>query len=232
MVTSHPPNRRIGAGKFPGIGAIHASSGTVVRLPHSSARYVPDAHAIGETKGNTAWQRTLILVMRPTIEENFILQQGFDGPTRDGLALRYSALLLQPRIVGTAVAVGIVLQSPWVFLVLSAILWWSALLPRLNPFDIAYNLLLSDRGGRPRLTPAPAPRRFSQGMAGTFALAIGAALLAGARTPAYALEAFFLAAAASVALGGFCVGSFVYHVLRGETAFATRTLPWARPSRP
>ncbi len=170
--------------------------------------------------------------MSPTVEDIFILQQGFDEAAREGLALRYSALLFQPRIVGMAVAVGTVLQSPWVFLVLSAILWWSALLPWLNPFDLAYNLLVSGRGGRPRLTAAPAPRTFSQGLAGTFALAIGTALLAGARAPAYVLEGFFLVAAASVALGGFCVGSFVYHLLRGETAFAARTLPWARPSRP
>lgn len=177
-------------------------------------------------------RHVLTLLMRPSVEENFILQQGFDEAAREGLALRYSTLLFQPRIVGTAVAVGTVFQSPWVFLVLSAILWWSALLPRLNPFDTAYNLLLSGRGGRPRLTAAPAPRRFSQGMAGTFALAIGAALLAGVRAPACALEGPLLAAATSVALGGFCVGSFVYHLLRGEAAFATRTLPWARPSRP
>jgi len=169
--------------------------------------------------------------MESIVEENFIRQQGFDQTPREGVGPRYSALQWQPRIVGTTVAVGTVLQSPWVFLVLSGLLWWSAVLPRLNPFDIAYNRLFAGRGGRPPLTPAPAPRRFSQGMAGTFALAIGTSLLAGARTPAYVLEGFFLTAAASVALGSFCVGSFVYHLLRGNSTFATSTLPWARPTR-
>ncbi len=169
--------------------------------------------------------------MNATTQENFILQQGFREPPGEDPRRRYGALLFQPRVVGATVAVGAILQLPWLFLVLSAGLWWSALLPRLNPFDHAYNLLLAGRGGRPRLTPAPAPRRFSQGMAGTFALAIAAALLAGLRTHALVLEAFFLAAAASVALGGFCVGSFVYHLIRGEAAFAARTLPWAKPTR-
>ena len=41
----------------------------------------------------------------------------------------YSALMLQPRIVGGAVALGIVLQSPQLFLALSAMLWWSTLVP-------------------------------------------------------------------------------------------------------
>ena len=170
--------------------------------------------------------------MRSRLEENFILQQGLKEPPREDCPLRYRALLFQPRIVGSAVAVGTVLQSPWVFLVLAAILWWSGLLPGLNPFDFAYNLLFSGRGGRPRLTPAPTPRRFSQGMAGTFALAIGTCLLAGVRAPAYALEAIFLLAAAAVALGGLCVGSFVYHLMRGNAAFAIATLPWAHPARP
>ena len=44
----------------------------------------------------------------------------------------YSALMFQPRIIGGLVALGIVLQTPWLFLALSAVLWWSALVPTLN----------------------------------------------------------------------------------------------------
>ncbi len=28
--------------------------------------------------------------------------------------------------------------------------------------------------------------------------------------------------------GKFCLGSYVFHLLRGEAAFANRTLPWVR----
>jgi hypothetical protein len=32
----------------------------------------------------------------------------------------------------------------------------------------------------------------------------------------------------ALVLGRFCLGSYLYHVLRGETTFANRTLPWSR----
>ncbi len=167
--------------------------------------------------------------MPANTKTNFILQQGFSQAAPRDLGKRYHALLWQPRIVGTVIVMGTVFHSPWLFLALAVVLWGSALAPHLNPFDFGYNLLVAGRGGRPRLTPAPAPRRFSQGMAGTFALAIGVLLLLGLRTPAYVLQGVFLLAAAAVALGGFCAGAFVYHLLRGRSEFATSTLPWARP---
>jgi hypothetical protein len=77
-----------------------------------------------------------------------------------------------------------------------------------------------------RLGPAPAPRRFAQGMAATFAGAVGAALLLGARGVAIALEVLLTVAVAALIFGGFCLGSFVYHHLTGDGAFAARTLPW------
>jgi predicted lipid-binding transport protein (Tim44 family) len=62
----------------------------------------------------------------------------------------------------------------------------------------------------PPLAPAPAPRRFSQRMAGTMLGGAGLALLAGRPV-----------------LGRFCLGSYLYHLLRGEASFANRTLPWS-----
>ena len=41
----------------------------------------------------------------------------------------YSALMLQPRIVGAVTVIGVLLQTPWLFLALSAALGWSALVP-------------------------------------------------------------------------------------------------------
>jgi hypothetical protein len=37
-----------------------------------------------------------------------------------------------------------------------------------------------------------------------------------------------LGALGALVLGRFCLGSYLYHVLRGETTFANRTLPWSR----
>jgi hypothetical protein len=161
-------------------------------------------------------------------DRNFIRQQGLEEGSVPNCSATSSALLFQPRVVGPLVLLGVLLQSPAVFLPLAAVLWWSALLPRLNPFDALYNATLGRRHGAARLRPALAPRRFSQGMAGTFALATGAALLLGWLTTAYVLEGMFLVAAAAIGMGKFCLGSFIFYLVRGQASFAVRTLPWAR----
>jgi hypothetical protein len=112
------------------------------------------------------------------------------------------------------------------FFALTAVLWWSALAPRFNIFDALYNWILARSRGS-SLTPAPAPRRFAQFLAGLFALAIGISLALGWRTTAVVLEGFFIAAIALLVFGRFCFGSFVFHILRGRIDFAKRTLPWA-----
>src|SRR5262245_22558854 len=108
----------------------------------------------------------------------FIRQQGFAGDSFPDSF--YTALMLQPRIVGCAAVAGIVLQSVWLFLMLSAALLWSALVPAWSPFDAIYNRVIAARRGLPPLGPAFAPRRFAAAEAGTVALAIAAALAAGA----------------------------------------------------
>jgi hypothetical protein len=161
-------------------------------------------------------------------KRNFVLQQGLDEPAPDDCPAQYSALLFQPRVVALIVLVGIVLREPLVFLALGVLLWWSALLPRRNPFDAVYNRMIAGRPGRFALPPAPAPRRFSQGMAGTFALAAGVALILGWRAAAIILEAFLVLAIGSLVFGSLCIGSAVYHLLAGRAAFVRRTMPWAR----
>jgi hypothetical protein len=163
----------------------------------------------------------------PTARRNFILQQGLCEPAAGTCGVLYSALLFQPWVVGAWVVLGTILQMPGVFLILGMVLWWCAAAARFNPFDALHNMIL----GRVRgisLTAAPAPRRFAQFVAGTFALAIGLSLWMGWRVAAYVLEGFFLAAIAALLLGGFCLGSFVYHLVCGRRDFATRTLPWAK----
>jgi len=162
-------------------------------------------------------------------ERNFILQQGLEDPGPQDTHRRFEALLFQPRLIGLSVLVGITLQSPAVFLSLWVVLWWSALLPRLNPFDALYNITLGARPGAIHLRPAPAPRRFAQGMAGTFALAIGSLLRLEWFITAFVLEVFLGAAIAALIFGRFCLGSYIYHLLRGETDFAGKTLPWSHP---
>jgi hypothetical protein len=162
----------------------------------------------------------------PDSKRNFILQQGLETPAQESCPVRFSALMFQPRLVGLFVLLAVILQSPSIFLVLSGILWWNVLIPRANPFDAIYNRTLANRPGGVRLEPAPPPRRFAQGMAGSFALAIGMLLLLQPGTAALVLQVLLLAALAALIFGRFCLGSFLYHLLRGRSDFAMGTLPW------
>lgn len=162
------------------------------------------------------------------VKRNFILQQGLADPPAASCSLQYSALHFQPRLVGLVVLVAVSLQEPVIFLALAGVLWWSALAPGLNPFDALYNRTMAIRPGGIALPPAPGPRRFSQGMAGTFALGIGISLILGWKVTAIVLQVLMITAVAALVFGGFCLGSFFFHLFRGRAAFARRTLPWAR----
>lgn len=165
---------------------------------------------------------------RSSTKRNFILQQGFQELLPgNGCSLQYSGLQFQPRLILVWLMTAIVLQSPPVFVALSAVLWWSALLPRWNPFDLVYNQTIGRRAGAFRLGPAPAPRRTAQAIAGGLALGCATLLETGRTTAAYSFEALFVAAVLSLTVGGFCFGSFLYHLFAGNRQFARRTLPWA-----
>lgn len=166
--------------------------------------------------------------MSATTDRNFVLQQGLDAPSAAGCEVRASALLFQPRVIGLVLIAGVIVQSPVLFAALAAVLWWCALVPRANLFDLVYNVTFGGRTGASRLGPAPAPRRFAQALAGAFAAATAAALWADVPPVAWIFEGLLALAIAALVFLRFCFGSFLYHVLRGRTAFALSTLPWAR----
>ena len=66
-------------------------------------------------------------------------------------------------------------------------------------------------------------------MAAAFLLLAGLSLLASWMIAAHVLEAFLVIAFAALLFGKFCLGAYVYHLLRGKIAFANSTLPWAHP---
>jgi hypothetical protein len=159
---------------------------------------------------------------------NFMRQQGFPEEPADACNMHFEGLYFQPRIMFGLVLVATLLQSGPMFLALAAILWWNTLAPRWNPFEILYNRLLAPRRGRAPLSPAPAPRRFAQGMAAAFQTAAGALLIAAQPAAAAVFEAGLVAAFSMLLFGKFCLGAYIFHVLRGEVRFANSTLPWAR----
>jgi hypothetical protein len=126
------------------------------------------------------------------------------------------------------VLLGILLQSATIFLVLAVILWWNVLIAPRNPIDALYNRAIAEPRNLPLLTPAPAPRRFAQGLGGTVLAGAGVALLSALPGLAWILEGLIAVALGALVLGRFCLGSYLYYLLRGETSFANRTLPWSR----
>ena len=164
---------------------------------------------------------------------NFMTQQGFIEEPPDACDMHFEGLYFQPRIVFPAVVVAILIQlaspewSAGLHLALSAVLLWNALVPARNPFELAYNRWIARPNGRGELVPAPGPRRFAQGMAAAFSFGAGVALLGGAAPVAWVLQAFLVVAFVALLAGKFCLGAYVYHILKGRAAFANSTLPWA-----
>jgi hypothetical protein len=162
-----------------------------------------------------------------TVIRNFMRQQGFSDEPDAACQMHFAGLSFQPRVIAAAVVAGILLGSAELFLILAAVLWWNIVFPRWNVFELFYNRFVAARRGTLRLTPAPAPRRFAQGMAATFMLVTGVALLRGWTVLAWVFAALLVVALAALLFGKLCLGSYVYHLLRGRREFAHATLPWA-----
>lgn len=164
---------------------------------------------------------------------NFMKQQGFADEPPDACDMHFEGLYFQPRLVFPAVLLAILLPlvsvaaSSGLHLAISAVLWWNTLVPALNPFERAYNRWVARPRGRLELAPAPGPRRMAQAMAAAFNLGAGLALLDGAMPLAWVLQALLVIAFSALLFGKFCLGAYVYHLLRGRVAFANSTLPWA-----
>ena len=173
---------------------------------------------------------------------NFMKQQGFADEPSALCDMHFEGLYFQPRIVGSLIVVGIVLHvagymrgatdlilySTALFFALSAVLWWNVIAPSLNPFEAFYNRAFAAPRGRAPLVPAPGPRRFAQAIAAAFTLVVGVALLQGWNVTAWVFEAFLVAAFSMLLFGKFCLGAYIFLLLRGQVSLANSTLPWAR----
>jgi hypothetical protein len=83
--------------------------------------------------------RIILEVARSEVRVHFVRQQGFEDANARTCDVQYPALMFQPRVIGVLVLAGVLLQSPLLFLTLAAILWWSAPVPQMNPFETVYN---------------------------------------------------------------------------------------------
>ena len=159
---------------------------------------------------------------------NFIEQQELIRTSNPACELQYTALMFQSSLIGAFVVAALIFQFWVLFLTLSAVLWWNVPVPALNPFNAVYNRFIAGPKGLQPLMPAPGPRRFAQGMAATFMLCIGLFLFFKLQTLAWIFESLLVVALSSLIFGKFCLGSYVYHRIKGKVALANRTLPWVQ----
>ncbi len=166
--------------------------------------------------------------MTSSVEHRFMQQQGFFDADGSACVAHFRALRFQPSIVGPLILLGIILQSRYLFAALSTLLWFGMVSPRWNVFEALYNMVVAGPLRKEKLTPAPAPRRFAQGMAATFMLVVAVALSMGWYWIAVAFQAFIVVAFVALLFGKFCLGSYIYHLIRGHSQFANATLPWSK----
>jgi hypothetical protein len=159
---------------------------------------------------------------------NFMRQQGFPEEPDAARRSHFNGLLFQPMIVFPTVLVAIVLQSAWLHLALSALLFWNTLVPARNPFERAWSRWVRRPRGQAPLPPAPGPRRLAQGLAATFNLTASLGLLLGSAPVAWISEAMLVVGFSLLLFGRFCLGAYIYYLLKGEVKFANATLPWGR----
>src|SRR5207245_9929263 len=99
--------------------------------------------------------------------------------------------------------------------------------PKHHPLANHYTQLLALHSELPPLYKAPGPQQFDQGMAAVFMLAAGLTLLEGWRTASYVFQGLLAVAFSALLFGKFCLGAYVYHLLRGNVALANGTCPWS-----
>ena len=156
-------------------------------------------------------------------------RQGF-GYLDDEELAEYAWPLRFTPAVGTAlVAVGLIIESPWLLAGASAIALSGALFPRGMAIDVAYNHVVRHLLGAPRLPATPTPRRFSY--------VISTALLAGSAVSfAYGLNALGWILGGLVVIGGtiltstlWCLGSWIFNTASAGMSASRPT--WAARSR-
>ena len=165
--------------------------------------------------------------MSSTIDR-FMAQQGFGDEEASRRRWHFLALQFQPAALGLLVLLGIISQSQALFFALAAVLVWNVVLPRLNLFERLYDWVVAIPMSKPKLEPAPAPRLFAQGMAASFMALTGLSLAMGWVIAAYVFEAFLVVALTALIAGRFCMGSYIFHILRGRHDFANATCPWSK----
>jgi hypothetical protein len=140
--------------------------------------------------------------------------QGFERVEDEALAPVAGWLRLAFGLCAVMAAVGTVLASPLVLLLLAPIALLSAVFP-VHPFDLLYNhgiRFLTGTGPLPRRGP---PSRFACGLGAVWLVPTAWAFHAGLMVPGYVLGGLLTGVAALVSTTDICIPSLVYRTIFG-----------------
>jgi rhodanese-related sulfurtransferase len=135
--------------------------------------------------------------------------QGYVGVGEGTLADIQFGLRFSPALCAIGVALGTILASPIILLVMSATALAGAATPR-HPFDLVYNHGVRRLLGKPAIPRNAPPRRFSCGVATVWLAVTVSAFLVGWDGVGYVLGASMAGMAAFVAVTHICLPSLVY----------------------
>lgn len=135
--------------------------------------------------------------------------QGYIGVGERTLADIQFGLRFSPALCAVGVAVGTVLASPVILVLMMVTAILGAATPR-HPFDWLYNYGVRRVLGKPAIPRNAAPRRFSCGVASVWLLATAGAFIAGWPSAGYVLGTAMAGMAAFVAVTHICLPSLVY----------------------
>jgi hypothetical protein len=144
--------------------------------------------------------------------------QGFACDSDPSVLANARWLRFTPILSTICIIAGTALRSP-------LILWSFALVSVVGAagwhiFDTIFNVLVRRWVHAPPLGPNPAPRRFAMLVAGVWSAAAGGLMSAGYVWEGVVTGAALAVAGALVATTHFCLGSWMYHMLRRQKVAA------------
>jgi hypothetical protein len=137
-------------------------------------------------------------------------------PPRIGASVDRTALRVNQAMIIMLLALGFVLDQPWLVVVVCGVMALGTAFPRLALFQRFYRDILRPMGLlRPDLHEEDAaPHRFAQGLGAAVLFGAVVALFGGAAVPGWGLVFVVIALAAINLIFGFCAGCFVYFQLQ------------------
>jgi ABC-type phosphate/phosphonate transport system permease subunit len=160
----------------------------------------------------------------PTWSRSCLTMQGYGALSDSERRSLWLGLRFSPLLCFAGIALGTLLASPELLLVMAATAFVGGFLTPKHPFDYVYDAALRPLLGGPSVPPSPPPRRFACQLATPWIAAIALAFAVGATTLAWVLAVPLLVVAATVMTTNWCLPSLIYGLLHGGRGGEPRPL--------